>query len=554
MGETRSQTMGRSKGGSGGGQQRLKMQGMGLRAKFMLVMAGLTAAGMCILGFILAKTANGFVLDHARHQGIELAKMAAQVGRAVLDTAELPPDERSHELEARIKNYYQGARTWGAVDSLSFIDAIVLRGGDKPGFTATSVGNLQTRVSDKEIVDPTLSIPGRGSVDLRKFKDIEVYKLYKNTAKGRIPVYRFNVAINNRASTTTYTDMSVQVDVAIDTLSRVSAHLYIIIVVSIILMIALVMAVANLLAAKITHPVRVLMNDMRIVAQGNLDHRTKAHSTDEVGILAEEFNVMTQTLKTAQDALVEQEKARYELQIAKEVQQQLLPAQLPDVPGYEPAAFYRGAKEVSGDYYDFIPLGDGLWGFIVADVSGKGIPGSMVMAVTRTIIRLVATKHRHNAAETLKETNRLIAKQIKRGMFVTAFYAVLDTTSGTLTLASAGHNPMVVYRHEARKIELAGPKGIAIGFNEGPLFDKNVQQFQMQIGKGDLFAIYTDGFPEAMDEQNEEFGDEEFYKRIGAYGAQGAQGVIDGCLKDVTEHRGRAAQSDDLTMIVVRRV
>lgn len=532
-----------------------KTEGMGLRAKFMLIMAGVTAVGMCVLGFVLAKTANSFVLEHARHQGIELAKMAAQVGRAALDASRLPAGERPQEMESRLKTYFQGARTWGDTDRFSFIDQVVLSGGDRPGFTGISVGNnRETRSSGVQQVDQVLSVPGRGSVDLEGLPDIEVVRVDKNIRNNvRLPVYRYRIAINESGQTDAYSEYGVQVDVAIDTLSRVSLSLYLIIVVSVVLMIGLVLVVANLLAGKITQPVRLLMDDMRIVAQGDLDHRTKAHSMDEVGVLAHEFNAMTDNLKNAQDALLEQEKAQYELEIARDVQRQLLPAQLPDIPGYEPAAFYRGAQAVSGDYYDFIPLGDDLWGFIVADVSGKGVPGSMVMAVTRTIIRLVATTHRHNAAETLKETNRLIAKQIKRGMFVTAFYAVLDTRTGTLTIASAGHNPMVVYRHAARKIELAGPKGIAIGFNEGPLFDKNVQQFQMQIEPGDLFAIYTDGFPEAMDADHEEFGDEAFYRCIGKYGAQGAKGVIDGCLKEVTEHRGKAPQSDDLTMVVVRR-
>jgi serine phosphatase RsbU (regulator of sigma subunit) len=552
--EARNATVGGRKGAAN--QARLRVRGMGLRAKFMLVMAGLTGIGMCVLGFIMAKTADGFLVNQAKHQGIELAKMAAQVGRAVLDSTEASAaGENSSELGSRIRSYLEGARTWGSTQELSFINSIVFEGGDRPGFSGTGVGDEMVGSSSAAPTDPVLTIPGRGSANLGSFQDIEVYKLFKKTARGQVPVYRFKVSIPQRGSPSSYlSSTKVQVDVAIDTLDKVSTRLYIIILIAVVLMIALVVAVANLLAGKITHPVRVLMKDMRIVAQGDLDHRTKPHSSDEVGVLAEEFNLMTQNLKESQAALVEQEKAEYELHIAQEVQQQLLPSQLPEIPGYESASYYKGAKAVSGDYYDFIPFGNGLWGFIVADVSGKGIPGSMVMAVTRTIVRLVAQKHLHNAAETLKETNRLIAKQIKRGMFVTAFYAVLDTNSGTMTLASAGHNPMVIYRHTARKIELAAPKGIAIGFNEGPLFDKNVQQFQVQLSPGDVFAVYTDGFPEAMNEANEEYGDEEFYKRIGVYGAQGAQGVIDGVLKDIAEHRGRAAQSDDLTIITVRRV
>jgi sigma-B regulation protein RsbU (phosphoserine phosphatase) len=299
--------------------------------------------------------------------------------------------------------------------------------------------------------------------------------------------------------------------------------------------------------------VDLLLRDMQQVARGNLEHQTKPHSADEIGLLAVEFNRMTQNLASAQDALVEQEKAEYELSLAREVQRQLLPAEAPQIAGYDSAAFYQGAKAVSGDYFDIIPLGNGLWGFIVADVSGKGIPGSMVMAVTRTIVRLVANKHLAHAAETLKETNRLIAKQIKRGMFVTAFYAILDESTGVVTYASAGHNPMIVYRAATKSYELATAKGIAIGFNEGPIFDKTVQEARVTLGIGDALLLYTDGFPEAMNDKNEEFGDERFYACVAQHGHQESRILIQALAGEIARHRGAAEQSDDLTIITVRR-
>jgi sigma-B regulation protein RsbU (phosphoserine phosphatase) len=263
---------------------------------------------------------------------------------------------------------------------------------------------------------------------------------------------------------------------------------------------------------------------------------------------------MTHNLKAAQSALVEQEKADYELSIAREVQRQLLPANSPDIPGFQCASYYLGAKAVSGDYFDFIDLGHGLWGFIIADVSGKGIPGSMVMAVTRTIVRLMAAQYGNRADETLKATNRLIAKQIKRGMFVTVFYAVLDDRSGHLTYASAGHNPMVIWRHGSKAPELATSKGIAVGFNDGPIFDKTIESHATDLREGDGFSIYTDGFPEAMNAKNQEFGDERFYQTLAANGHLGAQQLISVAVAEVAKHRADAEQSDDLTIIVARRV
>jgi sigma-B regulation protein RsbU (phosphoserine phosphatase) len=174
--------------------------------------------------------------------------------------------------------------------------------------------------------------------------------------------------------------------------------------------------------------------------------------------------------------------------------------------------------------------------------------------VTRTIVRLVANKYQHRAADTLKETNRLIAKQIKRGMFVTAFYAILDENTGALTYASAGHNPMVIYRAATKTYELGTGKGIALGFNEGPVFDKTIQETRVQLHSGDTMVIFTDGFPEAMDADNQEFGEERFYQAIARYGQFDARTCLAKLVEEVGAHRGEAEQSDDLTIIAVRNV
>ena len=452
------------------------MKGRSLRTTLMLSMVGMTAVTMIILGLILTTLSSTFLIGQAQHKGVELAKMAAQVGRAVLDNEtgggafgqrNQSANELQREREERIQKYFTQATTWGdQADTYSDIIGITYNQGDLSGLTWGDP--IESRTTGERL--PSINLPRLGWVTLPD--DIVV----SQTSRNNLPVYRFRVQLNNPQDS--YLRSEVWLDLAADKVVSVRNRLFVIVGIAVVVSMAIVLFLAIYIAGCITTPVQRLMRDMSIVAKGDLDHQTRAHSKDEIGILANSFNSMTRELKGAQSALVEQEKAQYELSIAQEVQQQLLPAEAPEIPNYEPFAYYKGAKAVSGDYYDFIPLGNDLWGFIIADVSGKGIPGSMVMAITRTIIRLVANKHQNKAAETLKETNRLIAKQIKRGMFVTAFYAVLNARTGQLSFSSAGHNPMLIYRAATKSYELAAPKGIAIGFNDGPIFDKNIQEFK----------------------------------------------------------------------------
>ncbi|HYE08439.1 MAG TPA: SpoIIE family protein phosphatase [Planctomycetota bacterium] len=540
-------------------------RGLGLRSKFMLVLSVITGCAMVLLGVVMAQTTAKFLFGEKQHAGVEVARFAGQLGVAVQDHLREEMKRLDEQIQeggadaterAALKAKYETlltahlrkARDWGDDTRPSDVLAVSFDfPGDLSGvhFGESEIGNAQ-----KEDPFTSIYIPKIGRYQLPE--GIEVYESTIQYKGGPRPVYRFKIALPDTRNAKSK-GSSVRVDIDRKSVNDVTANLYVIIMVAVVAGTGVVILVANWLAGNITRPLDLLLRDMHVVARGDLAHQTKARSTDEIGVLAHEFNKMTRNLQVAQSALVEQEKAAYELSLAREVQRQLLPAEAPEIAGYDCAAFYQGAKAVSGDYFDIIPLGDGLWGFIVADVSGKGIPGSMVMAITRTIVRLVANKHRQHAAETLKETNRLIAKQIKRGMFVTAFYAILDQKANVVTYASAGHNPMVVYRAADRTHELATTKGIAIGFNEGPIFDRTVQEARISLQPGDVFVLYTDGFPEAMSEQSAEFGEERFYKAVAANGSLGARQLIQGLVGEISRHRGNAEQSDDLTIISVRR-
>ncbi len=559
------QVGGKQRGGLG------RAGGMGLRAKFMLVLSGVTAVALIALGLTTSLNTDSFLFGQKQHAGVEIARLAAQVGTMVNNKLELfkkikndplfkgveLPEPSQADVQREIETALNSARDWYGHGDHSYSDVLAVR-FDCPTVDKISQAGIGTLESKADLIKtwPSIYVPKTGSqVNLPPTIEMkELMASYNNGSKQRI--YRFKIALDSSfgKGSTGAEAANVRVDIAADTVSSVTFRLHLIIGIAVLIAIGVVIAVANWLAGNITRPLDLLINDMKIVARGRLDHETKARSNDEIGQLATEFNRMTGNLKIAQSALVEQEKAEYELSIAREVQRQLLPAEAPTVMGFDCAAFYQGAKAVSGDYFDFIPLGNGLWGFIIADVSGKGIPGSMVMAVTRTIVRLVANKYQHRAADTLKETNRLIAKQIKRGMFVTAFYAILDESSGNLTYASAGHNPMVIYRAATRTYELGTGKGIALGFNEGPVFDKTIQETRTVLSPGDTMVIFTDGFPEAMNANNEEFGEERFYQSIARFGQFDARTCIAKLVEEVGNHRGEAEQSDDLTIIAVRNV
>ncbi|MFH1708584.1 MAG: PP2C family protein-serine/threonine phosphatase [Planctomycetota bacterium] len=311
--------------------------------------------------------------------------------------------------------------------------------------------------------------------------------------------------------------------------------------------------VAFIFASVVVKPIKQLVHDMAIVSSGRLDHRTTAHSRDEVGLLANTLNLMTKSLWDARELEKEKLLLDSELTVASDIQARLLPDKTPQIAGYQIVPFYRSAKDVGGDYYDFIPLDRDHMGIVVADVSGKGIIGSLVMSITRTVLRLVSqSQNNFSAADTLSKTNRVIAQDIRRGMFVTAFYLILNARQHEITFSSAGHNPMVIYRSDKRKVELANPKGIALGFNKGPIFDKTIKEEKLTLGSGDMVVLYTDGVVEAMNNQNKEYTEDRFYKFTLEHARESVDEYVNALVADLDSHRGNAPQSDDITIVAIK--
>ncbi len=242
-----------------------------------------------------------------------------------------------------------------------------------------------------------------------------------------------------------------------------------------------------------------------------------------------------------------------DLNVATEIQANLLPKKIPRLDGFDISAYYRPSKDVGGDYYDFLEIDDQTLGLIVADVSGKGVSGSMVMTMFRSVLRMHA-KGCARAAEPLIHTNRQMAEDIKRGMFVTCYYILLEHNAegASVRVCSAGHNPLVYWRKKTGKCHLINPKGIAIGFDKGPVFENALQEQRFPLEPGDRLVAYTDGVVEAMNEKDEEYGDDRLVRLVQDHTDRTSGQFINRVIQDVEEFSGTAPQSDDITILTLR--
>jgi serine phosphatase RsbU (regulator of sigma subunit) len=272
---------------------------------------------------------------------------------------------------------------------------------------------------------------------------------------------------------------------------------------------------------------------------------------EEMGKVGVQMRRMDKQLRSAKEKEKVIEHIEHDLDAARDIQANLLPPKIPQIPGYDVFPFYRSAKEVGGDYYDFFPIDSRRLAMVVADVSGKSIPGSMVMATTRTVLRLLGPQL-VTASAIMQQTNAWVAKDIKRGMFVTAIFAVLDVRTREMAVCSAGHNPMVVFRERTGECELVNPNGIALGFDAGPIFDRTLQERRITLEGGDRVVMYTDGVVEAMSEEHEEYGDERFYRFVRDHARMRSKDFVLALVRDLDEHKGSAEQHDDITISTFR--
>ncbi|MBN1888865.1 MAG: SpoIIE family protein phosphatase [Thermoflexales bacterium] len=301
-------------------------------------------------------------------------------------------------------------------------------------------------------------------------------------------------------------------------------------------------------------PLRRLQHGALALAGGKFGHTIDLRSNDELGELAGTFNEMSSQLERLYHERAESERMQRELEIARNVQQALFPAQLPYLAGIEVAAYCLPHRETSGDFYDVLVLAGGQMGVVVGDVSGKSIPAAMMMVAAHSTIRSEAFDH-ESPAFVLNESNRMLSRDVPRGMFVAASYATLDVRSRRMVWANAGQiYPFLLHRvrpageQYPQYLETMGA-ALPLGMTDSVEYSDHCLDLQ----PGDTVLFYTDGVVEAMNPARELYG----FERLEALARSlppslSPQALIDAVLADVNAFVGPAEQHDDITLVAVR--
>jgi sigma-B regulation protein RsbU (phosphoserine phosphatase) len=285
---------------------------------------------------------------------------------------------------------------------------------------------------------------------------------------------------------------------------------------------------------------------------GAFDFATKPIDLDDLSVTIEKAVEQIEYIKNSQKEHTQLESIKSDLAVAREIQHAILPRIFPPFPENEGvldlAALMEPAKDVGGDFYDFFRLDEEHIGLVMADVSGKGIPAAIFMAVSRTLVRTVGMQG-YNPEETLRKSNELLARESVDCMFVTVFYAIYNIKTGNIQYCNGGHNSPYILRANGTIEQLpVSPNGI-VGVVEGLEF----KGAETHLDAGDTIIMYTDGVNEAINSQEEEYGDARMEETLKSLNGKTCREVIDGQLASVKAFAGEAEQSDDITIMAVRR-
>ena len=241
-----------------------------------------------------------------------------------------------------------------------------------------------------------------------------------------------------------------------------------------------------------------------------------------------------------------------ELQNAREVQRILLPQQDPVLTGFRISGTNLPARIISGDYYDYVELGEQRLGIVIADVSGKGVPAGLLMAMCRSALRSVAPGE-SSPSKVMAAVNRQLFPDIREDMFISMAYSILDAPSGKLTLSRAGHDPALLFRRQTGKVELLRSPGLALGIDGGAVFERVTRDQEIELKSGDCVLFYTDGVKEAVDAEDEEFGMERMSETFRMAAPLGAEAVLERMQEELRQFTGEGPQMDDITLVAVEK-
>ena len=317
--------------------------------------------------------------------------------------------------------------------------------------------------------------------------------------------------------------------------------------------VALLMGLA--LARSITGSVHELFVGTERVRQGDFSHRIAVLAKDQLGELADSFNSMTSHLSSLLAEMAEKKRLEEELRIARRIQMSLLPQNPPvEFPGVSLTAVCQPAREVGGDYYDFLPLQGNRLGLLIADVAGKGTSAALYMAELKGLMLSLTLVHR-SPRDLLVSANRIISAHLDSRSFITMTYAVLDLDARTMTWARAGHTPLIHLPHRGDRVaHILVPDGMVLGLriDNGERFEAALEEVTIPLTGGDLFMFFTDGLSEQMNHAEDLFGEPRLGTIIEQHGALPCDELRERILREVHAFADGAPQHDDMTFILLR--
>jgi len=210
------------------------------------------------------------------------------------------------------------------------------------------------------------------------------------------------------------------------------------------------------------------------------------------------------------------------------------------------------ARQVSGDYFDYIHVDDERLGVAIADVSGKGVPASLIMAICRSVLRAEAARN-PSPADVLRKVNRQLYPDIKEDMFISIAYLILDHEHNGITLARGGHDAPLLYKQQSQSVTPIKSPGMVVGIDSGNVFDRITNDFAVPLARDDCLILYTDGVTEALNTEGDEFGLERTTESVRASASDGAQAIVRRVIDDVRNFAGSQPQNDDITLIAIRK-
>lgn len=286
---------------------------------------------------------------------------------------------------------------------------------------------------------------------------------------------------------------------------------------------------------------------------GAFDFATKPIDLDDLSLTIEKAIEQNKFIHSSQQEHSQLESLKSDLSIASEIQQAILPRVFPPFPEdcqfMDIAASMNAAKDIGGDFYDFFRLDQDRIGFLIADVCGKGIPAAIFMAVSRTVIRTTGLRGL-SPAECIDISNKLIAADSVDCMFVTVFYGIYNIRTGEVTYCNAGHNPPHILKSDCTIEILPKPKSMVVGAFELAKYKEDT----LQLEKGDTLVMFTDGVTEAMNPNREEFGIERLNDSLKDVAYRSCAEIIETVKGDIKGFAEGAEQSDDITMLVIKRL